>query len=132
MGGGVRSKILNQVVLASNVMFHINGKHSDRSARCLYTVTGRRCPVSVAWHSSVEAQTLKYHCYKQALSRNDLRCLKATLSPNKHICSHYLCIIGLSHYSDYGLYVFQTTLCVIGLLYILKVLYHRRGCKNSF
>ena len=28
------------VAVYSSVAFHINGKHSDRSALCLYTVTG--------------------------------------------------------------------------------------------
>ena len=41
------------------------------------------CPVSAAWHSCVAAHWSKYHCYKQAPSRYDLRCLKATLNPNK-------------------------------------------------
>ena len=40
-------------------------------------------PVSVAWHSCVAAHWSKYHCYKQTPSRYDLRCLKATLNPNK-------------------------------------------------
>ena len=35
------------------------------------------------WHFSVAAQWSKYHCYKQAPSRYDLKCLKATLNPNK-------------------------------------------------
>ena len=44
---------------------------------------GVSCPVSVAWHSCVAAHWSKYHCYKQAPSRYDLRCLKATLNPIK-------------------------------------------------
>ena len=40
------------------------------------------CPVSAAWHSCVAAYWSKYHCYKQAPSWYDLRCLKATLNPN--------------------------------------------------
>ena len=44
-------------------------------------------PVSVycdgAWHSCVAAHWSKYHCYKKAPSRYHLRCLKATLNPNK-------------------------------------------------
>ena len=51
----------------SSVMFHINGLHSIRSAPCL-------C-YCVATHWS------KYHCYKQAPSRYDLRCFKTTLNP---------------------------------------------------
>ena len=53
------------------------------------TATGRprvcilSCHVSTAWHSCVAAHWSKYHCYKQAPSRYDLRCLKATLNPNK-------------------------------------------------
>ena len=39
--------------------------------------------VSAAWHSCVAAHWSKYHCYKQAPSQYDLRCLKATLNPNK-------------------------------------------------
>ena len=31
------------------------------------------CPVSAAWHFCVAAHWLKYHCYKQAPSRYDLR-----------------------------------------------------------
>ena len=41
------------------------------------------CPLSAAWHSSVAAHWSKYHCYKQAPSRYDLRYLKAMLNPNK-------------------------------------------------
>ena len=41
--------------------------------------------VSAAWHFFVIAHWSKYHCYKQAPSRFDLRCLKATLNPNKQI-----------------------------------------------
>ena len=44
---------------------------------------GVSCPVSAAWHSCVAAHWSKYHCYKQAPSRYDLRCLKAPLNPNK-------------------------------------------------
>ena len=40
-------------------------------------------PVSEAWHSCVAAHWSMYHCYKEALSRYDLRRLKATLNPNK-------------------------------------------------
>ena len=36
-----------------------------------------------AWHFCVAAHWSKYHCYKQAPSWYDLRCLKATLNPNK-------------------------------------------------
>ena len=41
------------------------------------------CPVSAAWHSCVAAHWSKYHCYKQASSRYDLKCFKATLNTNK-------------------------------------------------
>ena len=41
------------------------------------------CLVSTACHSYVAVHWSKYHCYKQALSRYDLRCLKATFNPNK-------------------------------------------------
>ena len=41
--------------------------------------------MSVALHSSVTAYWLKYHCYKQAASQYELRCLKATIKPNKQI-----------------------------------------------
>ena len=35
---------------------------------------GVSCPVSAAWHSCVAAHWSKYHYYKQALLRYDLRC----------------------------------------------------------
>ena len=45
--------------------------------------SGTSCPVSAPWHSCVAAHWSKYHCYKQAPSWYDLRCLKAKLNPNK-------------------------------------------------
>ena len=36
----VRSKILEWVIVYSSVALYINGYHKDRSAPCLYTVTG--------------------------------------------------------------------------------------------
>ena len=80
----------NEPSVYSNVTFHINGYHNDRSAPCLYTVTGWvSCPVSAAWHSCVAAHWSKYHCYKQAPLRYDLRCLKATLNPNNQTSEHH-------------------------------------------
>ena len=38
--GRVLLKTLKWVAVYSSVTFHINGKHSDRSAPCLCTVTG--------------------------------------------------------------------------------------------
>ena len=52
---------------------------------------GVSCPVSAAWHSCVAAHWLKYHCYKQAPSRYDLRCLKATLNPNQNKLIYIMC-----------------------------------------
>ena len=58
----------------------------------VYTVTVWVCsPVFAAWHSCVAAHWSTYHCYKQAPSQYDLRCLKATLNPNKqtpHFTAH--------------------------------------------
>ena len=67
----VLPKTLKRVHIAvyPSVTFHTNGLHIDRSALCLYTVTGGvSCPVSAAWHSCVAAHWSKYHCYKQAPS----------------------------------------------------------------
>ena len=44
---------------------------------------GVSCLVSAAWHSWVAAHWSKYHCYKQAPSRYDLRCLKTMLNQKK-------------------------------------------------
>ena len=49
---------------------HINGKHSDRSALCLYTLTGwgvMSCVCGMVY-SSVAAHWSKFHCYKKAPS----------------------------------------------------------------
>ena len=50
----------------------------------VYTVTGwgvMSCVCGMAF--CVAAHWSKYHCYEQAPSRYDLRCLQATLNPNK-------------------------------------------------
>ena len=49
---------------------------------CILWRGGVSCPVPAAWHSCVAAHWSKYHCYKQAPSRYDLRCFKAMLNPN--------------------------------------------------
>ena len=58
---------------------------------------GVSCPESVEWHSCVTAHWSKYHCYKQAPSRYDLRCLKAMLNfnPNRqtNVLPHWNTII---------------------------------------
>ena len=57
---------------------------TDRPCVCILRQGGVSCPVSAAWHSFVTTHWSKYHCYNKAQSRYDLRCLKATLIPNKH------------------------------------------------
>ena len=42
-------------------------------------------------NSCVAAHWSKYHCFKQALSQYDLRCLKATLNPNKQAENTAVC-----------------------------------------
>ena len=56
---------------------------TGRPCVCILWQGGVSCPVSAAWHFCVAAHWSKYHCYKQAPSWYDLRCLKATLNPNK-------------------------------------------------
>ena len=56
---------------------------TGRSRVCILWRGGVSCPVYAAWHSCVTAHWSKNHCFKQAPSRYDLRCLKATLNPNK-------------------------------------------------
>ena len=53
---------------------------------CILWRGGVSCPLCAAWHSCDAAHWSKYHCYKQALLRYDLRCLKVTLNPNKNSC----------------------------------------------
>ena len=50
---------------------------------CILRRGGVSCSISAAWHSTVAAHWSKYHCYEQAPSWYDLRCLKATLHLNK-------------------------------------------------
>ena len=58
---------------------------TGRPSVCIPQQDGVSCPVSAALHSCVAAHWSKYqcHCYKQALSQYDFRCLKAMLNPNK-------------------------------------------------
>ena len=58
---------------------------TGRPCVCIQWRSRVSCPVSAAWHSCVATHWSKYHCYKQAPTRYDLRCLKATLNPNKQI-----------------------------------------------
>ena len=74
---------LKWVVVDSSVMFHINGLLNDRSAPCLYIVTGwgvMSCVCGMKYKCG--SALVKNQCYEQAPSYY-LRCLKATISPNK-------------------------------------------------
>ena len=77
---------LTQYIEMGSCVFQCNIPHhwiaNNRLALCLYTVTGWGV-MSCAWHSCVAAHWSKNHCYKQAPSGYDLRCLKAMLNPNK-------------------------------------------------
>ena len=77
----VRPKTLKWVVVYFTSM---DSTTTGRS--CVYTVTEWvSCPVSVAWLSSVAAHWSKYHCHRQAPSRYDLRCSKATNKLTNHL-----------------------------------------------
>ena len=58
---------------------------------------GLSCPVFAAWHSCVAAHWSKYHCYKQALSWYDLRCLKATLNPKSKQNNNSMITVVIKH-----------------------------------
>ena len=59
----------------------MDSKMTGRPRVCILWRAGVSCPVSASLHSCVKAHWSKYHCYKQAPSRYDLRCLKAMLKP---------------------------------------------------
>ena len=61
----------------------IDSTTTGRPRVCILWRGGMSCPVSVALHFCIAAHRSKYHCYKQAPSRYDLRCSKATSNPNK-------------------------------------------------
>ena len=71
---------LSQEIKMGSCVFQCDVPH-----QCILWRGGVSCPVSAAWHSCVASHWSKYHCYKQASSWYDLRCLKATLNPNKLI-----------------------------------------------
>ena len=89
------------------------------SAPCLYTVTGwgvMSCVCGMAF--CVAAHWSKYHCYKQASSWYDLRCLKATSIPNKQkiIVVKWLWV-NISLLSAIGQYAGRLNLCDFCCIY---------------
>ena len=150
-------KTFKWVVVYCNVTFHINKKPQWQVGPVSAYCDGMgymSCPVSAAWHSCVAAHWSKYHFHKQAPSPNDLRCLKANLTPRDQKCYNFsfimfsfdllLTIMVISFASLvirkcqfwilYEMFILQkrTDKSHNAPLYWLKVLYYRRGCKNSF
>ena len=67
-------KTLKWVVVYSSVTFHINGYHSNRSALCLYTVTGwgvRSCVCDMAFNSL--SPSALFICYIKPVSHTERR-----------------------------------------------------------
>ena len=74
--GHVRPKTLKWTVVSSNLTFDNNGKHNDKSALCLYSVTAwGGMPLVCATAFQPGSKMVLFHCYNQAMSPYDVRIL---------------------------------------------------------
>ena len=86
--GRISRSVLTQDIKMGRCVFQYDVQHQWIAQRQVGHVSvycdGVRCHVlSVAWHTCEAAHLSNYHCYEQAPSGYDRRCLKETLNPNE-------------------------------------------------